>query len=346
MVSLPQNLPPTPTRWLRPLSQTATEYAWFTLLQAYTQARHTCRSSSKESVKRYTMFKSLQTLEYRHVDVFSREPLSGNGLTVFPDASKLTTTTMQLVTREMRQFESIFLTPTPEAHRVRAQIFTMEEELPFAGHPVLGAACVLHERLPNRREHEAWTLDLAAGSVQVSTIHHDGWYEATMDQGRPEFGATLEPASARQILAALNLTEKHLYPGLPLEVVSTGLPYLLIMLSDGLERATIMQPGFEELLSHVGAKFVYVLHLPTREGRTWDNDGRVEDIATGSAAGPVGAYLVRHGLESPSAEITLYQGRFLGRPSQMRVQVVAAGSEIASVRVTGDVHMVARGIFD
>jgi PhzF family phenazine biosynthesis protein len=87
--------------------------------------------------------------------------------------------------------------------------------------------------------------------------------------------------------------------------------------------------------------------VPAHEGRTWDNDGRVEDVATGSAAGPVGAYLVRHGLESPTgAEITLHQGRFVGRPSQIRIQVEATGDEITAVRVTGDVRMVARGVFD
>jgi trans-2,3-dihydro-3-hydroxyanthranilate isomerase len=292
------------------------------------------------------MSQSLLALAYRHVDVFSREPLSGNGLTVFPEAGALTLETMQRITREMRQFESIFLSPTPEPHRVRARIFTMEEELPFAGHPVLGAACVLHERLADASERATWTLELAAGPAQVSTIRHDGWYEATMHQGRPTFGATPGTEMARQVLAALDLTEDNLYPGLPLEVVSTGLPYLLVMLGDRLEHAAIVQPGFEALLAQVGAKFVYVLHAPTREGRTWDNDGRVEDIATGSAAGPVGAYLVRHGLEAPSTEITLHQGRFLGRPSQMRVWVDAANGDIASVRVTGDVRMVARGVFD
>ncbi|MGE5334066.1 MAG: PhzF family phenazine biosynthesis protein [Nitrososphaerota archaeon] len=289
----------------------------------------------------------LRALEYRHVDVFTREPLSGNGLIVFPEARALTPATMQRLTQEMRQFESIFLVPTAEAHHVRARIFTMEEELPFAGHPVLGAACVLHDRLPNGGEREAWTLDLAAGPVQVSTTRHDDWYEATMNQGRPTFGATLGREMASQVLAALNLTEENLYPDLPLEVVSTGLPYLLVMLAGGLERAAIVQAGFEGLLAQVGAKFVYVLHLPTREGRTWDNDGRVEDVATGSAAGPVGAYLVRHGLASPDgATITLRQGRFVGRPSQIRVQVESAGSEVTAVRVTGDIRMVARGSFD
>ena len=224
------------------------------------------------------------------------------------------------ITQEMRQFESIFLVPTAaEAHRVQARVFTMEEELPFAGHPVLGAACVLHERLyyvGDAGEREAWTLELPVGPVQVSTIRREGWYEATMDQGRPQFGATLDAEMVSRVLAALNLKESDLYPGLPLEVVSTGLPYLLAPLADGLERAAIVQPGFEALLATVGAKFVYVLHVATREGRTWDNDGRVEDVATGSAAGPAGAYLVRHGLASPNEEITLHQGRFLGRPSR------------------------------
>lgn len=292
------------------------------------------------------MLEPLRGLEYLHADVFSREPLSGNGLIVFPDAIALAPTTMQAITREMRQFESIFLIPTEDPHRVRARVFTMEEELPFAGHPVLGAACVLHDRLPDARERETWTLELVAGPVQVSTSRQDGWYEATMDQGRPTFGATLDAETTLQVLASLNLTEDDLYPGLPPQVVSTGLPYLLVMLANGLERAAIVRNGFEALLASVGAKFIYVLHVPSCEGRTWDNDGRVEDIATGSAAGPVGAYLVRQGLASPGTEITVYQGRFLGRPSQIRVQVDVVNGKIAAVRVSGDVRMVARGIFE
>jgi PhzF family phenazine biosynthesis protein len=118
------------------------------------------------------------------------------------------------------------------------------------------------------------------------------------------------------------------------------------MLATGLERATILQAGFERLLAQVGAKFVYVFHVPTREGRTWDNDGRVEDVATGSAAGPVGAYLVRAELERSGVDVVLHQGRFVGRPSRLRVRVDQAGSEITSVHVTGEVRMIASGTFD
>ncbi len=109
------------------------------------------------------MFEPLHALEYHHVDVFAREPLSGNGLIVFPDAGALTTATMQRVTQEMRQFESIFLAATPEPHRVRARVFTMEEELPFAGHPALGAACALHERLPRGASAKSGRLSWRRG---------------------------------------------------------------------------------------------------------------------------------------------------------------------------------------
>ena len=88
------------------------------------------------------------SLNYRHVDVFSRELMSGNGLTVFQTKTELPPVLMQAITREMRQFESIFLVTTADPRVVRARVFTMEEELDFAGHPVLGAAAVLHEVVP------------------------------------------------------------------------------------------------------------------------------------------------------------------------------------------------------
>ncbi len=87
-----------------------------------------------------------------------------------------------------------------------------------------------------------------------------------MNQGQPTFGATLGAEMTRKALAALNLTEDDLAPGLPLEVVSTGLPYLLVPLAHGLERAAIVQTGFEALLAQMGAKFVYVLHVLSARG--------------------------------------------------------------------------------
>ena len=287
-----------------------------------------------------------RSLAYRHVDVFSKIPFSGNGLTVFPESNGLSVQIMQCITQEVRQFESIFLHVQPSSSLVKASIFTMEEELAFAGHPVLGAACVLHEQRAENLQQAEWQFHLKTGIIPVTTRRREGWYTATMDQGIPTFGAVAPQEVQQQVLSALNLSVEALYDNLPMQMVSTGLPYLLIMLKKDLEKAQIIHPAFEGLLAQMGAKFVYVFHLPTMEGRTWDNMGHVEDVATGSAAGPTGAYLVRYGKAQMGTEIVLRQGSFVGRPSQIRVLVTGTSGAITSVQVSGDVAMVARGVID
>jgi PhzF family phenazine biosynthesis protein len=280
---------------------------------------------------------------FRHLDVFTRAPFSGNGLTVFPESDGLSAAQMLRVTQEMRQFESIFLVATEDAHEVVARVFTVEEELDFAGHPVLGAACALHERLAGAGERKTWRIRLNRSIAPVTTMRHEGWYSATMAQGAPIFGAVASPELRAEYAAALSLTTDDLDEALPLQMVSTGLPYLLVPVRDGLERARIAHPAFEALLGRIGAKFVYVFAPHTREGRTWDNAGLVEDVATGSAAGPTAAYLVRYGLAQPETEILLAQGRFVGRPSQITARVAGSVEAITDVSVGGDVCMVGGG---
>jgi len=288
----------------------------------------------------------LMLLAYRQVDVFSRVPFAGNGLAVFPDAPGLPDSAMQRITQEMRQFESIFLHTPGEAALAEARIFTAEEELDFAGHPVLGAACVLHEQQPERERDATWRLRLRAGVVSVTTTRHETWYEATMDQGRPVFGAVAPAGLQRQVADALGLDPAQLDPTLPMQMVSTGLPYLLVPLTGGLERAAIRHARFEALLAQIGAKFVYVFDGGRLEGRTWDNAGRVEDVATGSAAGPLGAYLVRYGRARPDRAIKLRQGRFVGRPSEMTVRVRGTADAPVAVLVGGAVAFVGQGTLE
>ncbi|MEW5774640.1 MAG: PhzF family phenazine biosynthesis protein [Thermodesulfobacteriota bacterium] len=280
--------------------------------------------------------------EYLHLDVFTRRPLSGNGLTVFLDCAGWPGEAMQALTREMRQFESIFLAGTGEPDTVRARIFTMEEELPFAGHPVLGAAAALHLRAGSDGER-AWRFALDAGTVTVRTSCPGPWCEAAMDQGRASFGPPLDAAAAEPFAAAMGLAPGDLHPDFPLQVASTGLPYLLLPVRGGLDRTGVRIPGFEALLAGIGAKFAYVLDVAAREGRTWDNLGLVEDVATGSAAGPAGAYLVRHGAARAGEEMVLSQGRFLGRPSDMRITVREGAAGELSATVAGDVVLVGAG---
>ena len=285
------------------------------------------------------------TLEYRQVDVFAEAPLSGNGLAVVITDQPLDPAFMQALTCELRQFETIFLVPEQDAKVWTARVFTMEEELPFAGHPVLGAAAVLHERAG--RDHFACLLRLEAGVVQVESRRSGAGFRVSMEQARPTFGAIVPAADESRWLDLFGLAATDRDARMPICVASTGLPYLVIpVTSGGLARGRIATAELEARLAEVGAKFAYLLDVEQREGRTWDNLGAVEDIATGSAAGPVAALLVRHGLASAGEPLVLRQGRFVGRPSEMELVVRADGRAIDGILLAGGVVMVARGAFD
>jgi trans-2,3-dihydro-3-hydroxyanthranilate isomerase len=282
---------------------------------------------------------SLRDFPFSLVDVFAREPLSGNGLSVFLLDDELPASMMQRITQEMRQFETIFLRPLG-ASTFDARIFTMEEELSFAGHPVIGAAAVMHAQFHAAEAVADLEFLIANRRIAVTSRRDGETYLAEMDQGTAAIEEPIAQDRIDALLEALNLQRADLAASLPLQVISTGLPYLIVPLRANLERARIVVAGFEALLATVGAKFVYALDVARREGRTWDNDGRVEDIATGSAAGPAAAYLVAHGLAVHDEVITLEQGRFLGRPSELHAIV---RGDRASVIVRGRVCMVGDG---
>ena len=145
-------------------------------------------------------------LGYRHVDVFSRRALQGNGLVVVLDAENLSTVVMQRLTREVRQFETAFLTGVDLPGRsARVRIFTEDEELDFAGHPVLGAAAVLHTLLPAPEAEESWALAVAQRRVETRTRGAAGWVDAAMDQGVPQLGHAIAGELAEAYRDALNL---------------------------------------------------------------------------------------------------------------------------------------------
>lgn len=286
----------------------------------------------------------MPNFDFRLVDVFTEAPLSGNGLAVFFMREAVSGALLQRMTGEMRQFESIFLYETDDPATIRARVFTMEEELGFAGHPILGAASAVHaERFPERECVEL-TFQLPEKTVPVVSRKQNGHFFAEMNQGMAEFGPAITDERVEDILAAVNLSRAELAAPLPVQMVSTGLPYLVVPIRAGLDRARIVRRDFEAFLANFGAKFVFVLDVETLEGRTWDNDGRVEDIATGSAAGPAGAFLVAHGRAVPDVPLTIRQGRFLGRPSELRVTVI--GATASSVLVGGGVVPVGHGTLE
>ena len=162
-----------------------------------------------------------------HVDVFATRPLTGNGLTVFLGTEDWSAPVLQRLTQEMKQFESIFLSEITAAG-ARARVFTVEEELPFAGHPVLGAAAVLHRTETPEAAESSWVLKLLSGDVPVVTKKVGDHYLAEMDQGAAILGPVLAPEELKKILARLGLSSQDLAAGLSPQVISTGLPYLIL----------------------------------------------------------------------------------------------------------------------
>jgi PhzF family phenazine biosynthesis protein len=281
-------------------------------------------------------------VNYFHVDVFASRPMSGNGLCVFMDTAHWPAASMQHMAQEMRQFESIFLSDISYSGAA-GRVFTVEEELPFAGHPLLGAAAVLHRTQAPESDACTWTLRVPLGPVVVRTRRCNQHHLCEMNQGRASLGPGVGGLQLHPILERLGLSETDLVSGLPAQVISTGLPYLVLPLTaNALSRARIRGSDFEALLAAAGAKFILVLDTEAREARTWDNLGQVEDVATGSAAGPAAAYLLQHGLADARAAIEISQGRFAGRPSQL----VVTRDEEGDLRVRGEVWPVAHGTLD
>ena len=253
--------------------------------------------------------------------------MAGNGLAVIASTRPLTAATMLRIAQELRQFETIFLFDVTD-NEAEARIFTPEEELGFAGHPVLGAAAVLHAQSQSDAERQVWNIRVAGRPLRVTTTARDSrLIGAEMDQGVAVLSPPLPPDAARRFAAALGLRPGQLREDLPSQVVSTGLPYLLLPVStEGLAASHVTAADLPSMLGEVGADFVYVLDPDRPEGRTWDNRGLTEDVATGSAAGPTAAYLVSHGLRRADEPFHVHQGRFVGRPSRMDVRHAADGS--------------------
>ena len=285
----------------------------------------------------------MKTIPYYHVDVFSEQHFSGNGLTIFTESEGLSKSAMLKLTQEMRQFESIFLHRI-DVHQVRAHIFTCEEELDFAGHPILGAAATLHDLYHENEQKAVWSFILNKKTVSVTTGKGKHSFNATMNQGRAEFGRILNQSETHWLLDSIGLTEDDLYHGLYPVIVSTGLPYVIIPLQKNSLKAKIRIGDLEEKIRALGAMFIGILDIPTLSIRTFDNLGNVEDIATGSLAGPAGAYLVKNGFQKPDRTIGINQGANLGRPSKLFVKVGMNNDELTDVHVSGDVCKISQSV--
>nr|WP_315468559.1 PhzF family phenazine biosynthesis protein [uncultured Undibacterium sp.] len=280
----------------------------------------------------------MPAFNYFHVDVFANRPYSGNGLAVLLHTENWSTEFMQTLTQEMQQFESIFLShiQTTNTYSATARIFTVEEELPFAGHPMLGAAAILHRTHASQDPECMWSIKVGERKIAVSSKHLGDHFLCQMNQGRPVVRATLSHHAVHGVLQRMGLQITDLIQELPPQVISTGLDYLILPIhSSAIDKVQFCGTDLEQELAKLNAKFVFIFDIQNREIRTWDNTGKVEDIATGSAAGPAAAYLYEHDIVKADQVIQIHQGRFRQRPSLLTVEKKPDGEILVSGAVCG-----------
>ena len=293
---------------------------------------------------------------YFLVDVFTDRPFTGNPLAVFPVAGEIPPDLMPRIARELNLSETVFVLP-PESseHTAKLRILTPRSELPFAGHPTLGAACVLLAVGSAGFDGDEGTVvfEEGVGRVSVDVGVADGRYRARLRvPGAPEFGP--EPPERATLARLLSIPAHAIGDGeLGPMAVSWGVPYLFIPVRDRhvLGRVRLDGGVWEDRIAAFWAPHLYVI---TRDvERTGSRIrarmfapamGIVEDPATGAAASALAAYLWRH---APAPAIPLSfrieQGFDMGRPSLIDVDTELEDGALAGVRVGGGSVLVGSG---
>jgi len=305
--------------------------------------------------------------QYRFVytDVFTESRFGGNQLAIFIDGRDLSTEEMQKIAQEMNFSETTFVFPPETAEADwKVRIFTPGRERPFSGHPTLGTAYVLaHEGMISLKAPKTkiiLELGLGLTSVTLEVINQTvGFIE--MEQQTPTFGQRYENLEKMAEAFSIDVHEIEA-TGLPIEVVSCGLPYLIIPINS-LRALEIMKPSLaiiEEIRAEIGeiGFFVFSKEVVSSVSTKYHPDIRVqsrmffidfglrEDPASGSASGSLGCYLVKNGVipPKPTVKVISEQGYQMLRPSTIHINIGMKGTEIIDVRVGGHVIPVAEGM--
>jgi trans-2,3-dihydro-3-hydroxyanthranilate isomerase len=299
--------------------------------------------------------------DYLHYDVFTNRPFAGNQLAVFTDARGLSAEQMQTIAREMNFSESTFLLPAERSDTdVRMRIFTPGAELPMAGHPTIGTTFALAHTGVIAAGAERFVFGLGVGPTVVELTWRGSRLEfAWMDQKTPEVRAPASPVA--DILQSIGVDPTHLDPrGLPVQEVSCGVPFIYVPLAS---RAAVdaAEPDLRAMRALRSAfpdgHHAVLLFAVEPAGsdvtvysRMFAPDlGVAEDAATGGASGPLGCYLVAHGLvpQSGWGEMISLQGVKMRRASRIHMRITAdAADAITRVQVGGQAVKVGSGVLE
>lgn len=299
--------------------------------------------------------------DFVRVDVFAKKPFQGNPLAVFPDARGLSSRDMQALAREMNLSETTFaLPPRNRSADARVRIFTPDAEIPYAGHPTIGTFFVLARegRIPVGEGKTVARMEAKAGVLPVEIFSRKGSiYRVVTVQKKPVFGPEFRDVSLLADSLSLNVSDFDVRKAPP-QLVSTGLPWLIAPVKSrkALERISVDTTAFAKVVRKLpkGVVDVYATAMDPVDPRATSHSrgfslvagGVVEDPATGSASGCLGAYLVRRQLvdERTQTRMVNEQGFEIGRPSNISVEVRGTGAKgIESVRVGGSVVEIMRG---
>jgi len=298
---------------------------------------------------------SARAYRFVQVDVFTDHVFGGNPLAVFLDGHGLDDERMQQIAREMNLSETVFLLPpaTPEG-AAALRIFTPAREVPFAGHPTIGTAWVLATQGLAPQGASRFVLEEKIGPVPVELEGDPARPDFIwMTQGTAKFDAPLENRAA--VAGALGLGAGDLLDGAPVRSGSTGSTFLFVPLRD---RETVDRARLDvaRLLAAMGERphmgvFVFAPDPDAGEGRVYSRmfaphtSGVPEDPATGSASGPLGAYLVRHGFVKAADEVRIVseQGTKMRRQSFVHIRLAMSGERVDAIRVGGRVVPVLGG---
>ncbi len=301
-----------------------------------------------------------RSLKFYQADVFTHQAFGGNPVAVFPDAQGLTDYQLQQIAREMNLSETVFVfPPTDKSAAARIRILTPTQEIPFAGHPIVGTFFVLSQlgRLPLQEPVTCVLQECNIGLFPVELHVRNGRVlRVVMTQPTPRFLGTVEDVDDLYSVAnALGLAKHYIAETkLPVEVVSTGLPVMIVPVRTLTAVRSIVPDAaaITEVCRQYGANGIMVYTTMTVEPQATVHTrmfappiGIVEDPATGSASGALGAYLVQNGAVEvgPTTEITAEQGYEIERPSRILIQVESDDDMIQSVKVGGEVVMVVEG---
>ncbi len=303
----------------------------------------------------------VRTLKFYQADVFTDQPFGGNPVAVLPDAQGLTDRELQQIAREMNLSETVFVfPPTDQAAVAKIRIFTPTREIPFAGHPVLGTFYVLGElkKLAVREPVTCAVYECNLGLFPVELHTHRGEIlRVVMSQPKPQFLNQVEGVQAVfDVAKALGVSKNAITEAKwPIQVVSTGLPVMIVPVRTLTAVRSIMPDvsAVNRLCERYGANGMMVFTTMTVDEAATVHTrmfappvGVLEDPATGSASGALGAYLVHHGVVevAPMTEIVAEQGYEIERPSRILIQVESDDDAIQEVKVGGQVVMVAEGV--